>query len=441
MSQILHRFLSTTPPRAVSAKGVYVYDDAGRSYIDACGGAAVSCLGHGHPRLREALVSQLDQVAYQHTGFFTTDVAERLASRLVEDAPGFSHAMIFNGGSEAIEAALKMARQYHVERGEPQREHIIARHQSYHGNTLGALATGGNEGRRKMHKPILVETHHIDPCYAYRYQRQGESDQDYALRAASQLEARILELGTDKVIAFVAEPVVGATAGVVPAVGDYFRHIREICDRYGVLLIMDEIMCGMGRTGTLHASTQEGVIGDIQVVAKGLGGGYQPVSAVLVTPKVHGAFSQGSGAFVHGHTYMGHPMAAAAALAVQETIGGENLLANVRVRGEEMMSALRARFGNSPFIGDIRGRGLFIGLELVKDRITKAPFEPSMQVAARLKARAMENGLMIYPGSGTIDGVLGDHILLAPPYILKPEEGEEIVERLGQTVDQVLEGR
>lgn len=441
MSQILHRSLTTRLPVAVEAAGIRVRDSSGNTYIDACGGAAVSCLGHGHPRLREALLAQLDTIAYMHTGFFTTEAAEALASRLIGDAPsGMSHAMVLNGGSEAVEATLKMARQYHVERGEPQRRHIIARRQSYHGNTLGALATGGNEGRRRMHTPILIETHHIDPCFAYRYQRADESDADYAARAAQQLEDKILELGTDSVMAFAAETVVGATAGVVPPVGDYFRRIREICDRYGVLLIMDEIMCGMGRTGTLHACEQEGVAGDIQVMAKGLGAGYQPVSAVLVSQKVHDTFLHGSGAFVHGHTYMGHPMAAAAALAVQEVIAEDNLLENVRLRGAEMMAGLQSRFAGSRYIGDIRGRGLFIGLELVQDRDSKVPFDPEMGLASRLKARAMDNGLMIYPGSGTIDGKSGDHILLAPPYILTAAEVGEIVGRLGDTVDQVLAG-
>ncbi|MDR6759261.1 adenosylmethionine-8-amino-7-oxononanoate aminotransferase [Mycoplana sp. BE70] len=441
MSQILHRSLTTRLPVAVEAEGIRVRDSSGNTYIDACGGAAVSCLGHGHPRLREALLAQLDTIAYMHTGFFTTEAAEALASRLIGDAPsGMSHAMVLNGGSEAVEATLKMARQYHVERGEPQRRHIIARRQSYHGNTLGALATGGNEGRRRMHTPILIETHHIDPCFAYRYQRADESDADYAARAAQQLEDKILELGTDSVMAFAAETVVGATAGVVPPVGDYFRRVREICDRYGVLLIMDEIMCGMGRTGTLHACEQEGVAGDIQVMAKGLGAGYQPVSAVLVSQKVHDTFLHGSGAFVHGHTYMGHPMAAAAALAVQEVIAEDNLLENVRLRGAEMMAALQSRFAGSRYIGDIRGRGLFIGLELVQDRDSKVPFDPEMGLASRLKARAMDNGLMIYPGSGTIDGKSGDHILLAPPYILTAAEVGEIVGRLGDTVDQVLAG-
>lgn len=439
MSQILHRSLNGRLPTVVHAEGIHVRDSDGKTYIDACGGAAVSCLGHGHPRLREALLAQLDTVAYMHTGFFTSEAAEALASRLVADAPaGMSHAIVLNSGSEAVEASLKMARQYHVERGEPQRRHIIARRQSYHGNTLGALATGGNAGRRKLHTPILIETHHIDPCFAYRYQQKNESDLDYAARAARQLEDKILELGTDSVMAFVAETVVGATAGVVPPVGDYFRRVREICDRYGVLLILDEVMCGMGRTGTLHACEQEGISADIQVLAKGLGGGYQPVSAVLVSSKVHDAFLRGSGAFVHGQTYMGHPMAAAAALAVQRVVAEDNLLVNVRLRGAEMMSALQSRFANSPYIGDIRGRGLFIGLELVQDRLSKLPFDPGMALASRLKAGAMRNGLMIYPGSGTIDGKAGDHILLAPPYIVTSAEVGEIVSRLGDTVDQVL---
>lgn len=439
MSQILHRSLSTALPRAIKAEGIYVHDADGKRYIDACGGAAVSCLGHGHPRLREALLEQLDRVAYMHTGFFTTEATEALATRLIQDAPaGFSHVMVLNGGSEAVEAALKMARQYHVESGEPQRRHIIARRQSYHGNTLGALATGGNMGRRKVHAPILIETHHIDPCFAYRYQQEGESEADYAERAAQQLEDKILALGADRVMAFVAETVVGATAGVVPPPAGYFRRIREICDRYGVLLILDEIMCGMGRTGTLHACEQEGVSGDIQVIAKGLGGGYQPVSAVLVSQKVHDAFLHGSGAFVHGHTYMGHPMAAAAALAVQEVIAEENLLQNVQARGTQMLDLLRGRFGNSSYLGDIRGRGLFIGLELVRDRSSKAPFDPGLGLAGRLKAAALSNGLMIYPGSGTIDGISGDHILLAPPYVVSEEEIEEIVDRIGHTLEQVL---
>lgn len=440
MSYVLHRSLNYIPPVVSQAEGIYVHDTCGKKYIDACGGAAVSCLGHGHPRLREALLKQLDNAAYMHTGFFTSQAAEELAEKLITNAPnGMSHAIILNSGSEAIEASLKMTRQYHVERGEPQRRHIIARHQSYHGNTLGALATGGNEGRRKLHTPILIESHHIDPCYAYRHQRDDETIEDYARRSAMMLETKILELGADSVMAFVAETVVGATAGVVPAVGDYFKHIREICDRYGVLLILDEIMCGMGRTGTLHACEQEGVTADIQVMAKGLGGGYQPVSSVLVSQKIYDTFLHGSGAFIHGHTYMGHPMAAAAALEVQKIIEEENLLENVRMRGEQMFEALKSALGKSPHVGEIRGRGLFIGIELVEDRESKKPFASSMRLAHRLKSTAMEKGLMIYPGSGTVDGEIGDHILLAPPYIINSIEVEDIIQRLVDAINQVLD--
>lgn len=438
MTNILHRDLKLPLRTVVCGEGIYLVDEAGKRYLDACGGAAVSCLGHGHPRIREALIRQLDAVAYTHSGFFTTKVAEDLAERLVADAPtGLTHAVILNGGSEAVEASLKLARQYYMERGEPQRRHIVARRQSYHGNTLGALACGGNEGRRAVFAPMLIETHHIAPCFAYRYMLEGESEAEYAARAAGELEAKIHELGADSVMAFVAETVVGATAGAVAPVGDYFKRIREICDRYGVLLILDEIMSGMGRTGTLHASEQEGICGDIHVVAKGLGAGYQPVSAVLLSSNIYDTLHDGSGSLAHGHTYMGHPMAAAAALTVQQVIADDNLLDNVRRQGTRMMALLHERMRETPIIGDIRGRGLFIGLELVRDRVTKEPFDPAKRVHAAMKRTAMENGILIYPSGGTIDGVSGDHILLAPPFTLTNEQADEIVERLAETIDQV----
>ncbi len=380
-------------PVAVSGSGVEIVDAEGRRYLDASGGAAVSCLGHGHPDVLAAMRRQLDALAYAHTSFFTTEVAERLADRLIEDAPpGLSHVYLVSGGSEAIEAALKMARQYFVEIGEPQRRHVIARRQSYHGNTLGALAVGGNAWRRAQFEPLLIETHHIDPCYAYRMQREGESDADYAARAAQALEDKLIEIGPDRVIAFVAETVVGATAGAVPPVGDYFKRIRAICDRYGVLLILDEVMCGMGRTGTLHACEQEGVAPDLMAVAKGLGGGYQPIGAVMLTQRIYEAFAKGSGAFQHGHTYMGHPMAAAAALAVQDVIRRDGLLANVVEMGARLERRLKERFGQHPFVGDIRGRGLFWALELVSDRASKQPFDPAAKLHARIKREAMASG-------------------------------------------------
>ena len=439
MTHILHRSIHSKLPVAAGGTGIRIFDADGKAYIDASGGAAVSCLGHSHPEVLAALHAQLDKIAYAHTGFFTTDVAEQLADHLVANAPdGLDHVYLVSGGSEAVEAALKMARQYFVEKGEPQRRHLIARRQSYHGNTLGALAAGGNEWRRSQFRPLLIQTHHIDPCYAYRLQLDGESDEAFAARLAQQLEDKILELGEDQVMAFVAETVVGATLGAVPPVADYLRRIRSICDKYGVLLILDEVMCGMGRTGTLHACEQEGVTPDLMTIAKGLGGGYQPIGAVLVSGKVYDAFSNGSGFFQHGHTYMGHPMAAAAGLAVQKVISENNLLANVVAMGSHLEKQLLDRLGNHRHVGDIRGRGLFWGVELVRDRSTKIPFEPSLKLHARIKKEAMARGLMVYPMGGTIDGQNGDHVLLAPPFIVTEDDVSEIVGRLGDAIDAAI---
>ncbi|MDE3079032.1 MAG: aspartate aminotransferase family protein [Paracoccaceae bacterium] len=437
---LLRRQIGAHLPVAVAGEGIEIIDKAGKRYIDASGGAAVSCLGHGHPDVTAALHAQLDRLAYAHTGFFTSDAAEALADRLIADAPeGLSHVYLLSGGSEAVEAALKMARQYFVERGEPQRRHIIARRQSYHGNTLGALATGGNEARRRQFRPLLVETHHIDPCFAYRFQRPDESADAYAARAAQALEDKIAELGGENVMAFVAETVVGATAGAVPPVGDYFKRIRAICDRHGILLVLDEVMCGMGRTGSLHAFAAEGIVPDLLTIAKGLGGGYQPVGAVLLGPHIHDAFAKGSGFFQHGHTYMGHPMAAAAALAVQEVIARDDLLANVRAMGDRLAARLAERFGQHAHVGDIRGRGLFRAIELVADRETKTPFDPALKLHAKVKAAAMDLGLMVYPMGGTLDGIRGDHVLLAPPFIVTEAQVDEIVDRLGRALDAALD--
>jgi adenosylmethionine-8-amino-7-oxononanoate aminotransferase len=439
MSRILHRQIHETLPLAVGGEGIELFDSEGRRYIDASGGAAVSCLGHGHPAVIAALKAQADKLAYAHTAFFANEPAERLANLLVEGAPGdISHVYFVSGGSEAVEAAIKMARQFHLERGEPQRRHIIARRQSYHGNTLGALAAGGNAWRRAPFEPLLVETHHIAPCYAYRLKHRDESDEDYGLRAAQELEDKILELGPETVLAFIAESVVGATAGAVPAVPGYFCRIREICDRYGVLLILDEVMCGMGRTGSLHACQQEGVAPDLLTIAKGLGGGYQPIGAVLLARRIYEAFAEGSGAFQHGHTYICHPMACAAGLAVQETIARENLLANVRYMGERLARRLAERFGNHPHVGDVRGRGLLLGVELVQDRAEKRPFDPALKIHARVKKEAMARGLLVYPAGGTVDGRVGDHVLIAPPFIVDAPAVDQIVDRLGEAVDAAI---
>lgn len=439
MTRLLHREIHRELPIAVGGRGVELIDSAGRVYIDASGGAAVSCLGHNHPGVLAALHAQLDKLPYVHTAFFTSEAAEALAENLAAAAPGnLDHVYLVSGGSEAVEAALKMARQYFLEIGQPKRRRIIARRQSYHGNTLGALASGGNFLRRKQFDPLLIETSHIDPCFAYRFQKPGESDAEYAVRAAQALEDEILSFDEGTVMAFIAETVVGATSGAVPPVGDYFRRIREICNRHGVLLILDEVMCGMGRTGTRYAFEQEGVVPDLVTIAKGLGGGYQPVGAVLMGAHIFDAFNRGSGVFQHGHTYMGHPMAAAAALAVQEIIAREHLLENVRHMGDYLEISLRARLGQHPHVGDIRGRGLFRGIELVADRTSKAPFDTALRVHARVKNEAMARGLMVYPMAGTIDGERGHHILLAPPFIVTPTIVDTIVDRLAGALDAAL---
>lgn len=438
MSHVFHRDPRQTLATATGGSGIELIDSEGRHYLDASGGAAVSCLGHGNPRVVEAIQRQAATLAYAHTSFFTTEVAETLATTLANAAPGdLNHVYFVSGGSEAVEAALKLARQYFVEIGQPQRRHFIARRQSYHGNTLGALAIGGNAWRREPFLPLLVPAEHVSPCYAYRERLQDESNEQYAQRLADELEARILALGPDSVCAFVAETVVGATAGAVPPVGDYFRKIRAVCDKYGVLLILDEVMSGMGRTGYLFACEEDGVVPDLLVIAKGLGAGYQPVGAMLATDRIYQAVVGGSGFFQHGHTYIGHAIACAAALAVQQQIAERGLLANVLARGEQLRSSLRELLGEHPNVGDIRGRGLFVGVELVADRASKAPLPPNARTHARLKRDAMERGLLVYPMGGTIDGKLGDHVLLAPPFICTSADIERIASRLAESIQAV----
>ena len=436
MTHILHRQTGHSYPIAAEARGVIIRDSAGREYVDASSGAAVSCLGHSHPDVLAAMREQLDRLAYAHTSFFTTEAAEELADELVAGAPeGIGHVFFVSGGSEAIEAALKLARQYFVELGESKRRYVIARRQSYHGITLGALAVGGRERQRKSFAPLLFETHHVSPVFEYRERRADETSQAYGERLAEELDDKIEELGGENVMAFVAETVVGATLGAVPAVPGYFQRIREVCDRHGVLLILDEVMCGMGRTGTLHACEQEAITPDLIAIAKGLGGGYAPIGALLMQERIFDAVADGSGAFQHSHTYMGHPLACAAALAVQRVIHRDGLLANVRTQGGQLARRLKERFGNHPFVGDVRGRGLFQAVELIADRGSKAPFEPEHKLHARVKAEAMARGLMVYPMGGTVDGVRGDHVLLAPPFIIDAPIVDTIVERLGDAID------
>ncbi len=441
-SRVFHRRLTGAPPLAWRGSGVHLIDSDGRDYIDACGGAAVSCLGHSHPAPIAAIRAQAEKLAYAHTAFFTSEPAERLAADLTRRAGagfGRGRALLLGSGSEAIEAALKLARQYHLARGEPRRARFIARQMAYHGATLGALAVGGHQARRAPYAPMLIDVGRIPACYAYRGRAPAETAEAYGLRVADVLEREILATGPGTVAAFIAEPVSGATLGCAPPTPGYFKRIREICDRYGVLLIADEVMCGAGRTGAFFALEPEGVAADIVVLAKGLGAGLQPIAAALASEKIVEAIEAGSAALAHGQTYMSHPVVCAAALAVLKAIDDENLLAAVAARGAQLRALLEARLGQHPHVGDIRGRGLFYGVELVRDRQTREPFPAATQLASRLKEAAMAEGLMIYPASGCADGVLGDHVLIAPPYIVSAVEIEIIVARFETALRRALD--
>ena len=440
MSHVFHRDPRLKYPVAVRGEGAYLYDRDGKRYLDASGGAAVSCLGHSDPAVVTAIQRQLEKLPFAHTSFFTNEPMEALADALIARAPkSFDKVYFVSGGSEAIEAALKLARQYFVEKGEPQRAHLIGRRQSYHGNTLGALAVGGNAWRRQQFEPLLIKTTHVSPCYAYRGKQASETEAAYGERLARELEQEIQRLGEKSVIAFVAETVAGATIGAVPAVAGYFKRVREICDRYGVLLILDEVMCGMGRCGTLWAFEQEGIVPDLVTIAKGLGAGYQPIGALLISREIADTIQKASGFFQHGHTYIGHAAACAGALAVQKRLHEDGLLAKVAPLGNALEKRLKDVFADHPHVGDIRGRGLFRGIELVEDRATKKPFDPKLRMNARVKRKALEAGLMCYPMGGTIDGVQGDHVLLAPPFVVDETQLDELVDKLGIAITTLEE--
>ncbi len=385
-SRVLHR-AGAVPPVAVAGSGMRLRLPDGSEIIDGAGGAAVACIGHGNARVAAAIGAQAGRLAYAHTGTFTSEPAEALAELLLADEPGgLTRAWFCSSGSEGMEAALKLARQYFVEIGQPQRTRYIARRQSYHGTTLGALGAGGNMMRRRLYEPVLAAAFsHVSPCFPYRFRAEGESDAQYLDRLEAELEAAFQRLSPANVIAFIAEPVVGATTGCVTALPGYFPRMRAVCERHGALLILDEVMCGMGRTGTRHAWEQEGVTPDLQVIAKGLGGGYQPIGALLIGRRVAEVMA-GGGGFLHGQTYQAHPVACAAALEVQRIIAEDWLLANVRAMGDRLEAALLERLGNHRHVGDIRGRGLFRAIELVADRATKQCFDPALKLHARVQA-------------------------------------------------------
>ena len=437
-SNIFPRHTSYDLPYAVRGDGCYIIDKNDKRYLDASGGAAVSCLGHSDITVRNAIIEQTKKLAFAHTSFFTSDPAEKLANLLAENSPkGLNKVYFVSSGSEAVEASLKLARQYFIEIGEPERHRVISRKQSYHGNTLGALAAGGNVWRRSFFEKILVKTSLISPCYPYRHQNVNETEIDYGLRVANELEEEIKILGPQNVMAFIAETVVGATAGALTPVPGYFKRIREICDKYGVLLILDEVMCGMGRTGSLFACEEENIIPDILTIAKGLGAGYQPIGAMLCQDFIYDSIANGSGFFQHGHTYLGHPIACAASLAVLTKLINENMCKKVKDKGEILQKILERDLGQSQFVGDIRGRGLFRGIEIVKDRSTKEPFSKKLNVANKIKKEALNLGLICYPMQGTVDGVIGDHILIAPPFIINEDEINEISSKLKTTIENI----
>jgi adenosylmethionine-8-amino-7-oxononanoate aminotransferase len=438
MSGLFYKNPKTEPTLLVGGEGIYLVGADGRRYLDTCGGVAVSSLGHNHPRIMAAMQKQAGVLSYAHAGSFTTAAAEELADFLTRRSPGLSRCTFLSGGSELVELCMRTAYQYHVETGAPERTRFVSRRQSFHGSTLATLAVTGNPQRRAIFEPLLGPSHHVSPCYAYRDRREGETDAAYAARLAAELEAKFLELGPDTVAAFVAETVVGSTSGAVPPVEGYFAAIRAVCDTYGVLLILDEIMAGTGRTGHLFACSEDGVEPDILALGKGLGAGYVPISAMLVTERVHDAIAEGSGVLRNGQTFVNHPLACAAALEVQQTIEDEELLANVRERGTQLRTRLGDLLGEHPNVGDIRGRGLFLGIEFVADRATKEPLPTSADTAVSLKRRAQEHDLMIYPLSGTIDGVRGDHVLLAPPFICTPEDIDLIAETFAEVVGEVV---
>lgn len=438
-SDVFYRSPRAAYPLAVKAAGLTIEDSDGRRYLDMSGGAAVSCLGHAHPDVLQAIHGQLDRLAFAHTTFFSNEPQETLACVLVRRfGQPRSRAYFVAGGSEANETAMKMAWQYHAAKGAADKRIVISREHSYHGNTFGALSASGNPGRRRASAAPLVDWPRIVPCYAYRGREEGESDDEYAARTAGELKDAIEAAGPERVAAFMAEIVVGSSLGVVSAVPGYFERIRAICDEYDVLFIADEIMCGSGRTGTFFAHEQEGVKPDLVTLAKGIGGGYLPLGAVVAGERVAEALT--AAGFVHGHTYVGHAAACAAGAAVQAVIERDRLLERVTELGEHLAAVLDARFGEHPNVGDIRSRGLFAGVEFVADRDSKAGFDNATGLPETLRKAAMDEGLICYPGSITMDGLTVPHVMLAPPFIARRADIDDGLDRLDAAVRRVFDG-
>lgn len=426
-------------PRVAWGKGAYVYDTAGRRYLDGSGGPAVFCLGHGNEEVNEAISRQLERIAHGYRYSFTSDPLEQLEALVTAAAgPAFGAMVLVSGGSEAVESALKLALQYHSARGEPGRRRFIARRRSWHGNTLGALAVSDFLARRAPFEGALTEASFVGAVNAYR-PPAGVAPADLAAHAAAELEAEIVARGAGTVAAFIFEPVVGAAGGVVPAPAGYAARVREVCDRHGVLLIADEVMCGSGRCGTWRALAHDGVEPDVFAIAKGLGAGYLPLGATVYHRRVAEVIDAADGGPLTGHTFTGHTAACAAGVAVQTIVRRERLVERVAADGPRLLAALRTELGGIEAVGDVRGRGFFAGVEFVADRATKRPFAPELGVAGRVGRAALAEGLLCYPLAGNVDGVAGDVILLAPPYNASAAELEELVALLGRAVRAALE--
>ena len=425
-------------PKAVRGRGSYVWDADGKQYIDGSGGPAVYCIGHGNEEVNAAIIAQLGDIAHGYRYNFTTDALEELTEIVVRNCGGdLKHIMFVTGGSEAVESCLKLALQYHAARGEMSRRRFIARERSWHGNTIGALSVSGFRERRAAFEGALVPASHLSPANTYRPPK-GATAETTAEACARELEDEILRLGADKIAAFIFEPVVGAAGGCVPAPPGYAKRIREICDRHGVLMIADEVMCGSGRSGTWRALAFDGVAPDIMAIAKGLAAGYLPLGATVYSQKVSDVITRAHGAPMTGHTFTGHTACCAAGVAVQKIVAREKLVERVAKLEPKLRQMMAEATADIEAVGDIRGRGFFQAIELVKDRETKAPFDPALKLYMRIRQQALDNGLICYPVGGNADGIAGDCVILAPPYNASEAELTEIVDKTAKSIRQVL---
>jgi adenosylmethionine-8-amino-7-oxononanoate aminotransferase len=425
-------------PRIVRGEGSYLIDDTGRRYLDGSGGPAAFCIGHGNREVNAAIAAQLKEVACGYRYLFTSNVLEQLTQLLLSlSGPSFGHVVYSSSGSESIESALKVALQYFDARGLPAKRHFISRQRSYHGNTLGALSISGYDERRAPFEGSLLPVTFVSAANAYR-PPAGVSEVGLVKHLADELESAIRAVGADRAAAFIFEPVVGAAGGVVPAPPGYAVAVQEVCRRHDVLLIADEVMCGTGRCGTWRALEHDGVTPDIMAVAKGLAGGYIPLGATVFTHTIGQTILDAQGGIMTGHTYSGHTAACAAGLAVQRIIERELLVARARERGATLMSALRESLEDIDEVGDVRGRGFFIGVELVSDRRTKQPFPAERRVNLEIGRHAFENGLICYPCAGNVGGGLGDTVIIAPPYNASDCELEELVAKFALAVKSAL---